>query len=83
MFEGVEAGRFPADHWRAIEENGLADVLLPEAAGGAGVDFGDAMAVARGGRGRSPCRCPWWRRSSVVGCLPMRDSNPRRGRWGW
>ena len=47
VFEGVEAGRFPADHWRAIEENGLADVLLPEAAGGAGVDFGDAMAVAR------------------------------------
>lgn len=47
VFEGVEAGRFPADHWRAIEENGLADVLLPESAGGAGVDFGDAMAVAR------------------------------------
>jgi acyl-CoA dehydrogenase len=47
VFEGVEAGRFPAAHWRAIEENGLADLLLPEAAGGAGVDFGDAMAVAR------------------------------------
>lgn len=47
VFEGVGAGRFPADHWRAIEENGLADVLLPESAGGAGVDFGDAMAVAR------------------------------------
>jgi len=47
VFEGVEAGRFPADHWRAIEENGLADILLPETAGGAGVDFGDAMAVAR------------------------------------
>lgn len=47
VFERVEAGRFPADHWRAIEENGLADVLLPESAGGAGVDFGDAMAVAR------------------------------------
>ncbi len=47
VFAGVEAGRFPADHWRAIEENGLADILLPETAGGAGVDFGDAMAVAR------------------------------------
>ena len=47
VFEGVEAGRFPADHWRAIEENGLVDMLLPEGDGGAGVDFGDAMAVAR------------------------------------
>ena len=47
VFEGVEAGRFPVAHWRAIEENGLADILLPEAAGGAGVDFGDAMAVGR------------------------------------
>ena len=47
VFEGVEAGCFPAEHWRAIEENGLADMLLPEEAGGAGVDFGDAMAVAR------------------------------------
>ena len=47
VFEGVEAGRFPVDHWLAIEENGLVDMLLPEEAGGAGVDFGDAMAVAR------------------------------------
>ena len=47
VFESVEAGRFPVDHWLAIEENGLVDVLLPEEAGGAGVDFGDAMAVAR------------------------------------
>ena len=47
VFESVEAGRFPAEHWRAVEENGLVDMLLPEEAGGAGVDFGDAMAVAR------------------------------------
>ena len=47
VFEGVESGMFPVDHWRAIEENGLVDMLLPEEAGGAGVDFGDAMAVAR------------------------------------
>ena len=47
VFEGVEAGRFPVDHWLMIEENGLVDMLLPEGAGGAGVDFGDAMAVAR------------------------------------
>ena len=47
VFDDVETGRFPAEHWRAIEENGLADMLLPEEAGGAGVDFGDAMAVAR------------------------------------
>lgn len=47
VFEAVEEGHFPEDHWRAIEENGLVDMLLPEEAGGAGVDFGDAMAVAR------------------------------------
>ncbi len=47
VFEAVEEGRFPASHWRTIEENGLTDMLLPEEAGGAGVDFGDAMAVAR------------------------------------
>ncbi len=47
VFEGVEVGLFPAQHWRSIEENGLVDMLLPEEAGGAGVDFGDAMAVAR------------------------------------
>ena len=47
VFEGVEAGRFPVDHWLMIEENGLVDMLLPEGDGGAGVDFGDAMAVAR------------------------------------
>ncbi len=47
VFESVEAGRFPAEHWRAVEENGLVDMLLPAEAGGAGVDLGDAMAVAR------------------------------------
>ncbi len=47
VFEAVEEGRFPVSHWRAIEENGLVDILLPEEDGGAGVDFGDAMAVAR------------------------------------
>ncbi|MDE2690144.1 MAG: acyl-CoA/acyl-ACP dehydrogenase [Acidobacteriota bacterium] len=47
VFEAVEEGRFPENHWRAIEDNGLVDMLLPEEAGGAGVDFGDAMAVAR------------------------------------
>ena len=47
VFEAVEEGRFPESHWRAIEENGLVDMLLPEEDGGAGVDFGDAMAVVR------------------------------------
>ncbi len=47
VFEEVEEGRFPESHWRAIEDNGLVDMLLREEAGGAGVDFGDAMAVAR------------------------------------
>ena len=47
VFDAVEEGRFPEAHWRAIEDNGLVDMLLPEEAGGAAVDFGDAMAVAR------------------------------------
>ncbi len=47
VFEAVEEGRFPESHWRAIEANGLVDMLLPEEAGGAGVGFGDAMAVVR------------------------------------
>lgn len=47
VFDAVEQGNFPGSHWRTIEENGLIEVLLPEEAGGAGVDFGDAMAVAR------------------------------------
>ena len=51
VFEAVEEGHFPESHWRAIEENGLVDMLLPEEAGGAGVDFGDAMAVARAAGG--------------------------------
>ncbi len=49
VFDAVEEGRFPAGHWREIEANGLVDMLLPEDAGGAGTDFGDAMAVARAG----------------------------------
>ncbi|MCY3927221.1 MAG: acyl-CoA/acyl-ACP dehydrogenase [Acidobacteria bacterium] len=47
VFEAVEEGRFPESHWRTIEDNGLVDMLLPEEDGGAGADFGDAMAVAR------------------------------------
>lgn len=47
VFDDMDGDRFPADHWRAIEENGLVDMLLPEEAGGAGLDFGDSMAVAR------------------------------------
>ena len=81
VFEGLEAGRFPADHWRAIEENGLADVLLPEAAGrrrrrlrgrdGGGAGGGGVrVAAAPGGDDH--------RSSAACGCG---DSNLRRGRW--
>ncbi|MYJ25713.1 MAG: acyl-CoA dehydrogenase, partial [Holophagales bacterium] len=34
VFKAVEEGRLPLSHWRAIEENGLVDMLLPEEAGG-------------------------------------------------
>lgn len=45
--DGAEQGVWPAGLWRAIEETGLSRALLPEAAGGAGLDFADAMLVLR------------------------------------
>ena len=43
----AEAGQWPADLWRALEEVGLTKAVLPEAAGGAGLDFEDAMLALR------------------------------------
>ena len=45
--EAAEAHAWPAAMWRAIEEIGLDRAALPEAAGGAGLDFEDAMAALR------------------------------------
>jgi len=45
--EAAEAGEWPAALWQALEEVGLAKAMLPEAAGGPGLDFGDAMLALR------------------------------------
>lgn len=45
--ESAEAGEWPAALWQALEEVGLDRAVLPEAAGGAGLDFEDAMAALR------------------------------------
>ena len=43
----AEGGNWPAAMWRAIEDAGLPKALVPEAAGGSGVSFNDAMVIAR------------------------------------
>ena len=43
--EAAEQGRWPADLWQALEETGLTKAALPEHAGGAGLDFAEAMLV--------------------------------------
>ena len=45
--ESAEAGEWPAGLWAALEEVGLTKAALPEAAGGAGLEFGDAMLALR------------------------------------
>jgi len=45
--ESAEAGEWPAALWRALEEVGLTKAALPEAAGGSGLEFGDAMLALR------------------------------------
>jgi acyl-CoA dehydrogenase len=45
--ESAEAGEWPAGLWKALEDTGLTRAVLPESAGGAGLEFADAMAVLR------------------------------------
>lgn len=45
--ESAEAGVWPSALWEALEEVGLARAALPEAAGGSGLEFGDAMLTLR------------------------------------
>ena len=45
--ESAEAGEWPAAMWQALEEVGLDRAALPEAAGGSGLEFDDAMAALR------------------------------------
>jgi len=45
--EKAEAGEWPADLWRALDEVGLTKAALPESAGGSGLEFDDAMLALR------------------------------------
>ena len=45
--EAAEAGEWPGGLWKALEETGMTRAALPESAGGAGLEFVDAMAVLR------------------------------------
>lgn len=45
--DAAETGEWPQDLWAALEEAGLPAATVPEAAGGPGLDFSDAMAVLR------------------------------------
>ena len=51
----AERGAWPAPLWNALEEAGLTRALLPESAGGAGLDPKDALALIRAaGRHAAP-----------------------------
>ena len=41
----AEEGHWPDELWKAIEDSGLHQALVGEEQGGAGVGFGDAVAV--------------------------------------
>ena len=45
--KAAESGIWPAEMWHAVAETGLPRALVPEAAGGHGVDFADAMVIVR------------------------------------
>jgi len=45
--EAAEAGEWPAGLWKALEEVGVTTAALPEAAGGSGLAFDDAMFALR------------------------------------
>jgi acyl-CoA dehydrogenase len=55
VHEAAEAGEWPAALWSAVEEAGLAGALVPERAGGAGLDPADALVVLEvAGHSRAP-----------------------------
>ena len=46
--ESAEAGEWPAGLWKALEDPGLTRAVLPESAGGAGLEPGLGEAARRG-----------------------------------
>ena len=55
VIDRAERGAFPAELWRAVAETGLPLAVLPEASGGAGLEWTDAMAALRvAGRHAAP-----------------------------
>lgn len=47
LTQAAEQGEWPAGLWTALEENGLTHVLVPEAAGGVGGTWSDAMIILK------------------------------------
>jgi acyl-CoA dehydrogenase len=45
LLESAERGTWPADLWRALEDNGVTLPLVPEAGGGAGLGWPDAHVI--------------------------------------
>lgn len=45
LLRQIEAGEWPAELWAGLEAQGLALALVPEAAGGVGLSWGDAAAI--------------------------------------
>lgn len=55
LLRSAETGTWPADLWRALEENGLTRTLVPEALGGAASGWGEAFVILRAaGRHAAP-----------------------------
>lgn len=46
VWEAVERGEWPQAAWAQVEELGLSGALVPEAAGGSGLEAADALALA-------------------------------------
>lgn len=57
--KAAEEGHWPTALWQALEENGLAQPLVPEAQGGIGASWEDAFVIAlAAGRHRAPVPLP-------------------------
>ena len=70
----AETGAWPKALWDAVEETGLPRALVPEAAGGHGVDFADAMViVSAAGRFALPLPLP---ETMLAGWLLARAGMP-------
>ena len=47
IISAAEEGKWPEALWKAVEESGLTLAMVPEAAGGVGIDAADALRLVR------------------------------------